>query len=129
MSEFHSGYRIYSVNALKEIPFGLNSNDFHFDTEIIIQLLFSKIPIVEVPIPIFYGDEVCHVNGVKYAWNIMLQSLIAKLQYFQIFYDPKYDCENSEQNNDVVQSKRLQFNTPEKKILEEVNPGEKLVIV
>src|ERR1035438_7708817 len=39
LSEFHSGYRIYSVKALAKIPFRLNSNDFHFDTEIIIQLL------------------------------------------------------------------------------------------
>src|SRR5205814_3453044 len=35
LSEFHSGYRIYSVRTLAGIPFDLNSNDFHFDTEII----------------------------------------------------------------------------------------------
>jgi glycosyltransferase involved in cell wall biosynthesis len=35
-SEFHSGYRIYSVAALKKVPFDRNTNDFHFDTEIII---------------------------------------------------------------------------------------------
>ena len=40
-SEFHSGYRLYSTRALQTIPFHLNSNDFHFDTEIIIQLVFS----------------------------------------------------------------------------------------
>jgi hypothetical protein len=38
-AEFHSGYRIYSVAALDKVPFNLNTNDFHFDTEIIIQLL------------------------------------------------------------------------------------------
>ena len=38
LSEFHSGYRIYSVEALRSIPFERNSNDFHFDTEIVIQL-------------------------------------------------------------------------------------------
>ena len=37
MSEFHSGYRIYKVTALRKIPFHLNSNDYTFDTEIIIQ--------------------------------------------------------------------------------------------
>ena len=37
LSEFHSGYRIYSVAALKKLPFDRNTNDFHFDTEIIIQ--------------------------------------------------------------------------------------------
>lgn len=36
-SEFHSGYRLYSVEALKKTPFERNTNDFHFDTEITIQ--------------------------------------------------------------------------------------------
>jgi glycosyltransferase involved in cell wall biosynthesis len=45
LSEFHSGYRIYAVSALKSIPFKLNSNDFHFDTEIIIQLLNARLRI------------------------------------------------------------------------------------
>src|SRR5262249_9769306 len=39
LSEFHSGYRIYAVKMLERIQYRLNSNDFHFDTEIIIQLL------------------------------------------------------------------------------------------
>jgi glycosyltransferase involved in cell wall biosynthesis len=34
LSEFHSGYHAYKVDALKAIPFELNSNDFHFDTEV-----------------------------------------------------------------------------------------------
>ncbi|HEY4104508.1 MAG TPA: glycosyltransferase family 2 protein, partial [Polyangiaceae bacterium] len=36
LSEFHSGYRIYRVKTLDGIQYRLNSNDFHFDTEIII---------------------------------------------------------------------------------------------
>ncbi|HMJ81680.1 MAG TPA: glycosyltransferase family 2 protein, partial [Vicinamibacterales bacterium] len=42
LSEFHSGYRVYSVAALKKIPFALNTNDFHFDTEIIVQLMIAQ---------------------------------------------------------------------------------------
>ena len=63
LSEFHSGYRVYSVNALRQIPFDRNTNDFHFDTEIIIQLLRARLRIKELPIPTYYGDEICHVNG------------------------------------------------------------------
>src|SRR6266850_4156662 len=51
LSEFHSGYRVYSVAALRELPFDLNTNDFHFDTEIIIQFLLADFSISEVPIP------------------------------------------------------------------------------
>ncbi len=70
LSEFHSGYRVYSVEALKRIPFALNTNDFPFDTEIIIQLLFAKQRIKELPIPTYYGNEISHVNGLKYAWHV-----------------------------------------------------------
>ena len=51
LSEFHSGYRLYSVEALKKLPFERNANDFHFDTDIIIQLHFAGMRIVELPIP------------------------------------------------------------------------------
>lgn len=70
-SEFHSGYRAYSVAALRGIHFRLNSNDFHFDTEIILQLLNAEKKIVELPIPTYYGDEICRVDGMKYAANVM----------------------------------------------------------
>src|SRR4030095_7661567 len=51
LSEFHSGYRLYSTKALAKIPFDRNSNDFHFDTDIIVQLVFARLKIVEIPIP------------------------------------------------------------------------------
>src|SRR2546422_10955520 len=51
LSEFHSGYRVYSVGALRLIPFRLNSDDFHFDTEVIIPLINARARIVELPIP------------------------------------------------------------------------------
>lgn len=70
LSEFHSGYRAYSVEALKEIPFERNSDGFNFDTQIIVQLVDAGKRIVETPIPTFYGDEICYVNGMKYARDV-----------------------------------------------------------
>ena len=92
LSEFHSGYRLYSTEALSQIPFDLNSNDFHFDTEIIIQLIIAELRIKELPIPTYYGDEICHVNGIKYAWDVFCTTLQAKFQDYHIFYDAKFDC-------------------------------------
>jgi glycosyltransferase involved in cell wall biosynthesis len=91
LSEFHSGYRVYSVKALKQIPFNLNTRDFHFDTEIIIQLLFYGFRIAERPIPTHYGDEICYVNGMKYALDIAITTMKARMQHLGIFYDRKYD--------------------------------------
>ena len=70
LSEWHSGYRAYSVAALADIPFERNSNGFDFDTEIILQLHEAGKRIVEIPIPTYYGDEICHVNGIKYAADV-----------------------------------------------------------
>lgn len=91
-SEFHSGYRIYSTHALASIPFDRNSNDFHFDTEIIIQLLVARHRILELPIPTYYGNEISHVNGLSYAWHVIGAAIKAKLQHAGIVYDRKFDC-------------------------------------
>jgi len=91
LSEFHSGYRIYSVEALKNVPFNLNTDDFHFDTEIIVQLFNAGARIRELPIPTYYGDEICRVNGIRYAFNV-LRCVIRNLAHRSgIFYDRRFD--------------------------------------
>lgn len=70
LTEFHSGYRAYSLHALSKIDFRHMTDDFHFDTEIIIKLHHQGFRILEVPIPTYYGDEICYVNGLKYAWDV-----------------------------------------------------------
>jgi 2-polyprenyl-3-methyl-5-hydroxy-6-metoxy-1,4-benzoquinol methylase len=71
LTEFHSGYRAYSLHALAQINFDYMTDDFHFDTEIIIKLNHQGFRISEVPIPTYYGTEICHVNGMKYAWDVL----------------------------------------------------------
>lgn len=67
LSEWHSGYRAYRVSALAAVPFMENSDGFDFDTQIILQLHEAGRRIVEVPIPTYYGDEICYVKGTAYA--------------------------------------------------------------
>ena len=71
LTEFHSGYRAYNVHALSQIRLDNLTDDFHFDTQIIIKLHHQNFRILEVPIPTFYGDEICYVNGLKYAKAIL----------------------------------------------------------
>ena len=79
LTEFHSGYRAYSVKALASIPFESNSDGFNFDTQIIIQLLEAGKRIVEVPIPTYYGDEICYVKGLEYAKDVSADVLSYRL--------------------------------------------------
>ena len=74
-TEFHSGYRAYSLNAMRNIPLGRLTYNWHFDTQIIIEFVKKGYRIKEVPIPTYYGDEICHVNGIPYALNCMWQAL------------------------------------------------------
>jgi glycosyltransferase involved in cell wall biosynthesis len=93
LSEYHSGYRLYSMAALRRIPFDLNTNDFHFDTEIIIQLLIAKQRIRELPIPTHYGGEISRVNVFRYGWSVVMAVITARMQQVGLFYDRKFDCQ------------------------------------
>jgi glycosyltransferase involved in cell wall biosynthesis len=72
LSEWHSGYRAYSVDTLREIPFQRNTDEYDFDTQIIVQLHEAGKRIVELPIPTYYGEEISYVNGMRYAKDIVL---------------------------------------------------------
>ena len=91
LSEYHSGYRAYRVNYLKTIPFWENSNEWHFDTQILLQNYQVKARILELPIPTYYGDEICRVNGMSYAFNCVITSFGFLLYKKGIYYSRKYD--------------------------------------
>jgi len=123
LSEFHSGYRLYAVDALRKIPFERNSNDFHFDTEIIIQLVMAGVKIVEIPIPTYYGDEICYVNGLRYAWDVFRTMLRAKFHERNLLYDRKFDIGPIEENYDV----KLGFVSSHTLAIEAVRPGARVI--
>jgi glycosyltransferase involved in cell wall biosynthesis len=91
LTEWHSGLRLYSVEALKKVPFHYNSDYYDFDTDIILQFVGSKLRIAEIPIPTHYGDEVCNVDGLKYARKIIASCLLYRVQRWGIFYHPRFN--------------------------------------
>ena len=80
LSEYHTGLRAYRVESLTKIPFQHNSDGFSFDTDILIQFIDRKLPMKEIHIPTHYGDEICRVNGIKYAAEIVLATFLSRLQ-------------------------------------------------
>ena len=79
LSEYHTGYRGYSTRFLRRVPFEINTNDCHFDTEILLQALGVGARIEELAIPTHYGDEISRVNGLRYARNVLTATLRYKL--------------------------------------------------
>jgi glycosyltransferase involved in cell wall biosynthesis len=116
LSEFHSGYRVYRVSAIKAIPFDRNSNIFHFDTEIIIQLIIARKRIKEIAIPTYYGDEICRVDGLRYAFNVIKASLQARFQAINLFYDRRFDCAPSEDGQRYPS--KLEFESTHSRVIE-----------
>ena len=102
LSEYHSGYRLYSKSVLALIPFFLNTDDYHFDTQMIIQFRALGIDIKEVSIPTYYGDEISYVNGINYAikvmWSVVEYRLhqlhIIRKDRFLIKWDNRYVFKN-----------------------------------
>lgn len=123
LSEFHTGYRLYATSALAQIPFEKNTNDFHFDTEIIIQFVLRKLRIAELPIPTFYGDEVCHVNGMKYAWDVFKSTVKARLCGIHLFYDRKFDVNPETARH----SDKLAFPSSQTFAVESCEPGKNVL--
>jgi glycosyltransferase involved in cell wall biosynthesis len=79
LTEWHSGYRAYSVTALRKINFLKNSDYFDFDSQIILQMIGARQRIVEIEIPTFYGDEISRVNGIRYGIKILIHTLKFRL--------------------------------------------------
>jgi glycosyltransferase involved in cell wall biosynthesis len=125
LSEFHSGYRVYCTKALSRLPFDLNTNDFHFDTEIIIQFLIAGFRIVERPIPTYYGDEICRIAGLRYARDVMRAVVRAKAQELGIFYDRRFDCASKTGHQRYIP--KLDFNSPHLFALKRIPRGSRVL--
>jgi glycosyltransferase involved in cell wall biosynthesis len=104
MSEMHSGYRSYRTSALMKVPFRANSHGFDFDSDIIIQFTAAGLAIREVPIPTFYGNEICNVDGLRYAWACVKGAFQYRLMRLEIFYDVKFDVSKRQRNYTIKES-------------------------
>jgi glycosyltransferase involved in cell wall biosynthesis len=62
LSECHTGFRAYSRRVLETIPFVLNSDNFLFDTQVIIQVVAFGFRIGEIGVPTRYFKEASSVN-------------------------------------------------------------------
>jgi SAM-dependent methyltransferase len=61
-SEYHTGYRAFSVPFLRTIPFLRNSDGFVFDQEIFTQIVAADARVVELNIPTRYFLEASSVS-------------------------------------------------------------------
>ncbi len=79
ISEFHTGYRVYTANALKSLNFEGYTDQFHFDSEILFDAKEKGLKIVEVPIGTTYAGEKSYLNPITYGTQVLLLILRYKL--------------------------------------------------
>lgn len=87
LSEYHSGYRAYSMDVLRRIPYDLNSDNWVFDSEIIFQILNAGFTIKEIPIPTTYKGPISSISfstGVVYGLSIFWLILKFKLHKWNL---------------------------------------------
>ncbi len=69
-SDYHTGYRAFSLAFLRTIPFLRNSDGFGFDQEIFAQMIARDARVVELAIPTRYflqASPVSFADSVRYA--------------------------------------------------------------
>ena len=62
LSEYHTGYRAFSKEALQSIDFMKNSNDFIFDNQILAQLFYKGYDAAEITCPTKYNKDSSSIN-------------------------------------------------------------------
>ncbi len=80
LSEFHSGFRMYTRRMLESIPYKQNSDDYLFSFEVIVQAVFCGLTIAEVPISCKYHPYM-HTANLKRSTIYALGTFTTLTQY------------------------------------------------
>ncbi len=78
LSEFHTGFRAYSREALLAMPLLANSDNFVFDNQVLVQAIAARLRIGEISCPTSYHDDASSINlgnSLVYGMGVMRTSL------------------------------------------------------
>ena len=93
LSEYHTGYRAYSRDVLKDINFMINSDDFIFDNEMVSQIFMNGYQVAEVTCPTVYTKESSSINfmrSVKYGIGVLRVSIFYRLHKWKLIRSKLY---------------------------------------
>jgi len=87
LSEYHTGYRMFSADVLRKINFDINSDDFIFDNQMLAQIFYKGYDIAEVTCPTKYFEEASSINlkrSIQYGLGVLGVSLLYRLNKWGI---------------------------------------------
>jgi glycosyltransferase involved in cell wall biosynthesis len=87
LSEYHTGYRAFNTEVLRNINYSGNSDDYIFDNEIIAQIFNAGYEIAEITCPTRYFEEASSINfirSIKYGFGVLKVSILYRLHKWKI---------------------------------------------
>lgn len=94
LSEYHTGYRAFSAEVLRNINLDANSDDFVFDNEMLSQIFMKGYEIGEVTCPTKYFEEASSINfkrSMQYGLGVLRVSLQHRLHMWGISKYQRYN--------------------------------------
>ncbi|MDC3252896.1 glycosyltransferase family 2 protein [Crocinitomicaceae bacterium] len=74
LSEYHTGFRMFSAEVMRDINFNSNSDDFIFDNQMLAQIFYAGYEIAEITCPTKYFEEASSINfqrSAKYGLGVL----------------------------------------------------------
>jgi glycosyltransferase involved in cell wall biosynthesis len=93
LSEYHSGYRAYARGVLEALPLELNSDDFVFDNEFLVQCIVGGFRIGEISCPTRYFPEASSINlrrSIVYGFGVLRATVQGALYRMGLSRHPRF---------------------------------------
>lgn len=93
LSEYHSGYRAFSRELLEKLPLGANSDDFVFDNQMLLEILWAGYGVAEVTCPTSYSPEASSINfrrSLRYGAGCLSAAALYRLAKWGLASSPLF---------------------------------------
>lgn len=95
LGEWHSGFRAYRRELLETIPFDSNSDDFVFDSQLLLQAVHFGFRLGDIPMPVRYFDEASSISlgrATSYAAETLTSLAAWYLHRLKLRSSPLFDA-------------------------------------
>jgi glycosyltransferase involved in cell wall biosynthesis len=93
LSEYHTGYRAFSREVLTCLPLQYNDDDFIFDNQMLLQIIYAGFAIGEVTCPTRYMEDsssIGFMRALKYGFGVILTTVEYRLAKMHLVRIPRF---------------------------------------
>jgi glycosyltransferase involved in cell wall biosynthesis len=93
LSEYHTGYRAFSGEVIRNLNLEANSDDFVFDNQMLSQVVYAGYEIAEITCPTKYFEEASSINfrrSLKYGFGCLGVSMKHRLNKWGMMKSAMY---------------------------------------